>query len=74
MKTRIDSQWLKIYKDDILYLAVYIPSVHGYQAWIETENWFCVHLYVEKLEFPVMLEIANFEMWKEVIKILDENI
>jgi len=74
ISSKVDSKWLKIYLNNTPHFAVYLDDVVSWTAWIEIENWFCIYVYLEDRLEPLLLEYSSEDLWKSVLKVLDENI
>jgi len=74
ISSKVESKWLKIYLDNTPHLSVYIDTVVSISAWIELKGWFCIYIYLERRREPILLEYSSEDLWKSVLKVLDENI
>lgn len=66
---------LRIYINDILHLEVRMDNHDGVQSWYEGDNHrnYFIEFYRKKGD-PILLEYDNFENWKEILKLINENI
>lgn len=70
-----DYQSLKIYMNKMLYVEIRMDNHDGVQSWLEGSNkaMFFIEFY-RKAGGPIILEFDQFNTWKAVLKLIDENI
>jgi hypothetical protein len=70
-----DHLTFKIYIDDLLHLEIRMANHDGMQSWLDGSK---THMYFiqfyRKQGSPILLEYDNIEIWKAILKIIDEKI
>ena len=75
IKIKRDFQSLRIYINDILHLEIRMNNHDGVQSWCEgtKKKMYFIEFY-RKQGTPVLMGYENFEDWKTILKLIDENI
>jgi len=79
MKNKIkifkDHRSLRIYIDEILHVEILIGNYNGLQSWLEgsKKKMFFIEFYFKQGN-SIILEYDEFDMWKTILRLIDENI
>lgn len=65
--------YLKVYFNEVLHLSIYIGNLVGVQCWVESSSWYCIE-YVFKGKANVRSQYGSEELWKAVIKEIDQYV
>lgn len=66
---------VRIYINGILHLSAVLVNYNGIQSWYEGDK---NRIYFIEISFkegePILLEYTNFDNWKTILKLIDDNI
>jgi len=63
--SKIENNYLKIFIDDTLHLAVDTTKLRGIQAWLYTEDFLYIQYYLS--DTKIKCEYNSPKIWKEVL-------
>lgn len=69
-----EGKFFKIYVYGTLHLSIYLENYIAMQAWVESADWWGIYIYMSELDNPIALEYGSEELWKAVVKLLNEHL
>lgn len=67
---KVESLYIKIYINDILFLMYNQQDFKGMQSWIMGENFYCIEIYLK--DTTIELNFDSFQKWKNILKLIEE--
>lgn len=66
---------IRIYINDILHLVILIKNYNGIQSWYEGDKKRIYYIEVSFKEGePILIEYSDFDNWKTILKLIDNNL
>lgn len=68
-------RYLKIYINNVLHFQLLLENHDGVQSWLLGENvkTFFIEFYRKEGE-PILLEYDSYDIWIEILNLIDKNI
>lgn len=71
--TTCQCDYLKVYFDGNLHLSIFVDKLIGVQAWVESASWYCIQYNFESGE-PMYCQYEDVQLWKEILKQVDQYV
>lgn len=71
--SNVEQDYLKLYLNVTLHLSLYFGELFGVQAWVESESWWMIE-YINKEGGKIRSQYGNEELWKKVLKEIENHI